>query len=311
MRYKYLILIYLGMISCTSQVKPVNKITLSWESYRNGKFDSEGIRLYSGKNRNLPLKAYYAEIDLNSSNIDVEVVSSNDDDLKETPSEFSNRLDACLVVNGGYFLMNANPARHVGLLKTKDSTISPPLITTLRNGKRYYTTRGAVGFLNNTADITWISGREDTIISFQNSLNNQRERLPKILDFQKGIQWEIESAVSGGPVIVQNKKIFITSEEEVFFDTKIPNIHPRTAIGYTDNNTLIILVVDGRQPSSRGVYLEELAQIMVNLNCVEALNLDGGGSSALVVNNQLINKPSGTAMERQVMSAIAVTCYEH
>ena len=50
---------------------------------------------------------------------------------------------------------------------------------------------------------------------------------------------------------------------------------------------------------------------MVNLNCGEAVNLDGGGSSALVVNNQLINKPSGTSMEREVMSAIAVKCYEN
>ena len=311
MKYEHIILFYIGLFSCTSHVEPIKNMTLSWESYRNGKYDSDDIRLYSGENTSIPLKAYYAEIDLSSSNIDVEVVSSNEYDLKETPSEFSDRLDACLVVNGGYFLMNENPAKHVGLLKTKDSTISPPLITMLKNGKRYYTTRGTIGFLNNTVDITWISSKDDTIISFQNSLKNQRDRDPKLLDFKMGIEWEVESAISAGPVIVQNKEIFITSEEEVFFDTKIPNIHPRTAIGYTDNNTLIILVVDGRQRSSRGVYLEELAQIMVNLNCVEALNMDGGGSSALVVNNQLINKPSGTSMEREVMSAIAVKCYEY
>ena len=311
MKCKYLILFYLGLFSCTSQDEPVKNITLSWISYRNGKFDSEGIHLYSGKNSNIPLKAYYAEIDLSSPKIDVEVVSGNDDNLKETPSEIADRLDACLVVNGGYFLMDLNPARHVGLLKTKDSTISAPLLSVLRSGKRYYTTRGTVGFINKTMDITWVSGVKDTLFSFQNPLNNQVNKPFEILNFKKGTHWEIESAISGGPVLVQNKTIFITDVEEVFFGTKIPNIHPRTAIGFTEDDKMIILVVDGRQPSSRGVYLEELAQIMVNLNCIEALNLDGGGSSALVVNNQLINKPSGTSKEREVMSAIAVTCYEN
>ena len=309
MKCKYLILLYLGIFSCTSQDEPVKNITLSWISYRNGKFDSEGIHLYFGKNSNIPLKAYYAEIDLSSPEIDVEVVSGNDDDLKETPSEIADRLDACLVVNGGYFLMDVNPARHVGLLKTKDSTISAPLLSVLRSGKRYYTTRGTVGFINKTMDITWVSGVKDTLFSFQNPLNNQVNKPPEILDFKKGTNWEVGSAISGGPVLVQNNSIFVTDEEEVFFGSKIADIHPRTAIGYTEERKLIILVVDGRQPTSRGVYLEELAQIMVNLNCVEALNLDGGGSSALVVNNQLINKPSGTSMEREVMSAIAVTCY--
>ena len=295
--------------SCTSQDEPIENIKLSWKSYRNGIFDSDGIRLFAGGNPDIPLKAFYAEIDLSSPNIDVEVVSGNDDDLKETPSQIAERLNACLVVNGGYFWMDKNPAKHVGLLKTRDTTISAPLISVLRKGKRYYTTRGTIGFIKDSVDISWVSGRKDTLFSFQNSLNNQVNKPPAILDFKKGTHWEVESAISGGPVLVQNNSIFVTDEEEVFFGTKIPDIHPRTAIGYTEEGKLIILVVDGRQPSSRGVYLEELAQIMVNLNCVEALNLDGGGSSALVVNNQLINKPSGTSKEREVMSAIAVICY--
>jgi|TARA_Y100000031_G_C8172553_1_gene362511 exopolysaccharide biosynthesis protein len=311
MTYKYVILFYFGLFSCTSQDEPIENIKLSWKSYRNGIFNSDGIRLFSGGNPEIPLKAFYAEIDLSSPNIDVEVVSGNDDDMKETPSQIADRLDACLVVNGGYFLMDEFPARHVGLLKTKDSTISAPLLSVLRNGKRFYTTRGTVGFRDKIMDISWVSGRNDTLYSFQNSHKNSVNTPPAIIDFNDGFPWEVESAISGGPVLVQNGKIYITDEEEVFFGTKIPEIHPRTAIGYTDKNTMIILVVDGRQASSRGVYLEELAQIMVNLKCVEALNLDGGGSSALVVSDQLINKPSGTSKEREVMSAIVVTCYEN
>ena len=69
----------------------------------------------------------------------------------------------------------------------------------------------------------------------------------------------------------------------------------------------MLLVVDGRQVNSRGVDLMELAIIMRDLDCVEAINLDGGGSSAIVVDGKLINRPSGTSSQREVMSAIAVS----
>ena len=68
----------------------------------------------------------------------------------------------------------------------------------------------------------------------------------------------------------------------------------------------ILMVVDGRQPGSRGVDLNELSILMYDLDCYEAINLDGGGSSALVVNGKLLNKPAGFNTQREVMSAIAV-----
>ena len=58
MKCKHLILLYLGIFSCTSHYEPVKNITLSWTSYRNGQFDSDGIHLYSGKNSKIPLKAF-------------------------------------------------------------------------------------------------------------------------------------------------------------------------------------------------------------------------------------------------------------
>ena len=69
---------------------------------------------------------------------------------------------------------------------------------------------------------------------------------------------------------------------------------------------LILLVVDGRQPESRGVYLEELATILMDLGCDVALNLDGGGSSALVTSEGLLNRPVGLRAEREIMSAIGI-----
>ena len=95
-------------------------------------------------------------------------------------------------------------------------------------------------------------------------------------------------ALHAGPVLINNGEIYVSVEEEVFFNTPVAGVQPRSAIGYTQNNELIMIVVDGRQVNSRGVYLEELAIMMHDLGCVEALNLDGGGSSALLVQKKLI-----------------------
>jgi exopolysaccharide biosynthesis protein len=83
-------------------------------------------------------------------------------------------------------------------------------------------------------------------------------------------------------------------------------VQPRSAIGYTKNNELILMVIDGRQPESRGVYLEELALMMNEFNCIEALNLDGGGSSAMVADSRLLNRPGGRTYQREVMSAVGI-----
>ena len=66
------------------------------------------------------------------------------------------------------------------------------------------------------------------------------------------------------------------------------------------------MVVDGRQADSRGVYLEELAIMMMEFNCDEAINLDGGGSSCMVADNRLLNRPVGRNNQREIMSAIGV-----
>ena len=66
------------------------------------------------------------------------------------------------------------------------------------------------------------------------------------------------------------------------------------------------MVVDGRQVDSRGVYLQELAILMSQFNCHEALNLDVGGSSTLIIDKKLVNRPIGINAQREVMSSIAI-----
>ena len=81
---------------------------------------------------------------------------------------------------------------------------------------------------------------------------------------------------------------------------------PRTALGYNADK-LFLVVADGRQPKySTGLTLYELANILIELGATEAINLDGGSSSTFVVNDTVINKPSGQ-QERDVLNAVFIT----
>ena len=81
---------------------------------------------------------------------------------------------------------------------------------------------------------------------------------------------------------------------------------PRTALGY-NADTLFLVVADGRQPKySTGLTLYELASILIELGATEAINLDGGSSSTFVVNDEVINQPSGR-QEREVLNAVFIT----
>lgn len=95
--------------------------------------------------------------------------------------------------------------------------------------------------------------------------------------------------ISGGPYLVKNGEIHITVQEERL--GAITGKNPRTLIGYTENNNLIIATVDGREKHSLGMSLYEAAKFMQSLGCIEAMNLDGGSSSVMYLNGAITNKP--------------------
>lgn len=83
--------------------------------------------------------------------------------------------------------------------------------------------------------------------------------------------------------------------------------HPRSAVGITrGGDTLLFVAVDGRQAASVGMSLGELAAAMVRLGAWDALNLDGGGSTALVVRDSVVNSPSDPTGERAVGDVLFV-----
>ena len=81
--------------------------------------------------------------------------------------------------------------------------------------------------------------------------------------------------------------------------------HPRTALGWRADGRFVLVTVDGRQPrKSVGMTIPELAALMGELGCVEAINLDGGGSTTMVIKNKVINSPSDATGERAVSDAL-------
>jgi len=117
----------------------------------------------------------------------------------------------------------------------------------------------------------------------------------------------IYHAISGGPTLLENGKIYITAVDEQFKTDITQGRAPRTAIGLTRDNRVIFITVDGRQNSfSVGVTLKELAAIMQEYGVIDAMNLDGGGSTTMVVNGRVVNSPSGGS-ERPVNNAVLLT----
>lgn len=104
-------------------------------------------------------------------------------------------------------------------------------------------------------------------------------------------KWDnVKHIISGGPYLVKDGEVFVDMTAEKL--QAIGGRNPRTAIGYTKNNDLILIAVDGREGSSIGMTLNELAYLMKSLGCVNAINLDGGGSTVMYVNGQIVNKPA-------------------
>jgi exopolysaccharide biosynthesis protein len=115
------------------------------------------------------------------------------------------------------------------------------------------------------------------------------------------------SIVGGGPQLIKAGKVDITDKKEKLNPTFATDRHPRTAIARLESGKLLLLTVDGRQPGvSAGMSLNTLADLLIELGAVEAINLDGGGSTTMVIRNKLVNRPSDQTGERAVSDAILV-----
>ena len=107
----------------------------------------------------------------------------------------------------------------------------------------------------------------------------------------------LKEAIGGSTQFIKNGVVDSNWEER----------HPRTAVGFSaDSTQMYFVVVDGRQTRSAGMMLSELGDFLVMIDVEHAINLDGGGSSALVIQNEVVNSPSDGGRQRSVANALFV-----
>ncbi len=119
-----------------------------------------------------------------------------------------------------------------------------------------------------------------------------------------------EDIVAGIPQLVKNGAVNVTWEQERTSRSFVDTRHPRTAVARLKDGRILLITVDGRSESSGGIGLYDLAALLIEFGAVDAMNLDGGGSTTMVLNGSVVNKPSDKEGERKVSDALLVTLRE-
>lgn len=132
-------------------------------------------------------------------------------------------------------------------------------------------------------------------------------RLIALNDKQEALWHRTQTILGGGPQLIRGGEVSITNQQEKILPSFVSDLHPRTAIADLDSGKVLLVTVDGRQPGvSVGMSLNELAELLLEFGAVEAINLDGGGSTTMVVRDKLVNHPSDQSGERPVSDAVLV-----
>lgn len=271
--------------------------------------------------------AYYVEAGLKDKKLDFTVDTTYKRRL--TPSKFYVKNDnPLLVVNTTFFSFETNSS--LNLVVRDGKILSKNLESVPLRGKDtlkyFHTLSSAIGITEDGADIAWLLTRNSKRkiiaspwpIYWTDSTKTMEmdsvDYYSKIIVGHSGgkesvlSRWKVRTAVGGGPVLMTEGKINITNNEELKFAGKaIEDKHPRTAMGYTKDNKLIILVIEGRNPGkAEGATLTEEAQIFKDLGCWEAINMDGGGSSCMLVNGKETIKVSDATGQRPIPAVFII-----
>jgi len=134
-----------------------------------------------------------------------------------------------------------------------------------------------------------------------------------LIPYSASITGKALHLIGGGPRLIKGGQIYISKHEEKFRPDVAKGRAARTAVGITSDNKLIFVTVDGRprrkikkdEGFSMGMSLTELAYFLQSAGAVEALNLDGGGSTTMVINGCVINRPAN-GYEQSVSNAIII-----
>lgn len=244
-----------------------------------------------------------------------------------TPTEFFTReTDPApyVIVNGAQYSPETNRNLQLVIQDRRLVSYNQTAIRIGQDSLYHYITPSAIG-INGArhVDVGWVftdSTRDYPLLMLKGPSDPRYSKgsrsNPSILDIRsensnaeigaRCMQWPMETAVGGGPTLIKRGEVFISSREEVRFYGKEDELEARTAMGYTRENKLIILVIEGGHPGeATGATLAEEALIMKDLGCWEALNMDGGASTCLLINGQAIIKPA-TGTEEAVGSVFMI-----
>ena len=233
-----------------------------------------------------------------------------------TPAQYyQQEHEPLLVINTSFFSFATNGNLNVVIRDGKMLATNQPSRRLKKDSAIWrYTTHSALGIsAGRKADVAWLytdtAARWPTAFEGDPVVAEGADSMPTLaaLHNSHGRRWKMETAVGGGPVLVKDGKIRVTNEEEGLFIHGEKDLHPRSAIGYTRDGRIIVLAVQGRTPGvAAGVTLLQEARILRDLGCWEALNLDGGGSSCMLVNGKETIHPSDKGGERPVPAVFLI-----
>lgn len=237
-------------------------------------------------------------------------------DKLKTPSEFYENSGCSIITNAGLFFTAVhNGERYAytqNLVVRNGDLLAPNQNFYSKNGVTWYPTIGTFcQWKDGTFEAVWTYAALDgkTYVYPQPADNDVAKvplERPSAAFPAGGKALDAVNAIGGIIVLVHEGKIVNSYTEEMFGVSPTSNA-PRTAIGVTADNRLVLLVCEGRNMTAgvAGFTTDKLAAIMKRLGCVEALNLDGGGSSCMLVNGHETIKCSD-GKQRKVLTAIGL-----
>ena len=313
------VLLFYGQGRAQSQLPPWEKMDSLFPGLPAGVQVYRSMGLLNGR----PHIAWYVTAELSDRGLHFETDTTKGRRL--TPSAFyAKNGEPVVVLNGTFFSFSTNS--NLNAVIRNGRLVAYNVMSVPGKGKdtlQYHkVTRSALGIdRKRKADVAWLatdSARrypmafEQSPVTYKDSLPGFYPALPKGRKAKRaaGIyrKWKMQTAIGGGPVLVQDGKVRITNNEERMFSGKArEDLHPRTAMGYTADGKLIILAVEGRRKGfAEGASLTELAEIFVSLGAREALNLDGGGSSCLLIMGKETIRPSDKEGQRAVPAVFMI-----
>ena len=214
-----------------------------------------------------------------------DIVLAADRTLERT-SVIAAQRGAVAAVNGSFFNMRA-PYGSVNYLRVDGQALAPNAYDSYENDRpngRSIRQAGAVATFEGAMYVL----KSDDLARWEQDI-------------------EAEDVVTAGPVLLVGGV-----DEPLVKNDFNTRRNPRTAVGRRADGTVLLVVADGRNKEAAGLSMRELQQVMAALGCRDAINLDGGGSTAMVVRGEVVNHPSDNrkfdaAGERPVANAVIVT----